>query len=672
MQIYISKIKSEGLRCPDMEFVFNNNISLLQMPNGTGKTTLLELTKRALSGKAFTSKEVSDLKDPNASKDKGIFELELKLTDSKKEAKITIRNEFSFDKNMHLYSTHKDEYNRKFLDSDVSEGFILSYAPPSDIKPFLLEEIVDLFVLEGSYVKSLLNDSSDQAERAINAFTGINYLKEARGHVDRYYKKVSVKGNAPNEAKIEKLKQTCKELENWISQVEKSLEKKKRELQEKKEQSDKLKVGIKTSQLDKEELDKLNKAEEKAKGILRSASEEFFQRLQNPIAINNQVRLGLNEFNKTLGRLKLPGDATESFFNELCEDPECICGNQMTEQMVTKIKKNSKIYLSGEWQGSLNKVKRDIKNLEVDISENPMEETINAYKEARANYEAAHNEVIKYETVQTGNTDKNLHKLVEKVDKLSSQIRELEIQIKDITKDDQNPIKDIIKSFNPLYLANNINIPDLKRIQKYHEDKLADAQGNKKLKNTADLLKKLLEDSEELARQNINKKIVAGINSKIDSLLIGDDSLKVKDIKGNLILSKSKASQGQSLTLAYSFVMTLLDRSNHEFPLIVDHPFEGIQEETRNEISQALPNVCNQYLGFLINSEKLGSIKDWDKEDQGFRLTDAKISYITAFRKTKTTKKIIEETDKKILLTTRNGALSYDEGFFDNFRINKE
>ncbi|REJ92480.1 MAG: hypothetical protein DWQ29_04800 [Planctomycetota bacterium] len=48
--------KAQGLRCPDHEISFEKSpgkvhpISLLQMPNGTGKTTTLKLLRAALSG----------------------------------------------------------------------------------------------------------------------------------------------------------------------------------------------------------------------------------------------------------------------------------------------------------------------------------------------------------------------------------------------------------------------------------------------------------------------------------------------------------------------------------------------------------------------------------------------------------------------------------------------
>lgn len=640
------------------------------MPNGTGKTTFLELIKSALVGRPYTSKEILNLKDPNNNSiEEGLFELELTLKDSKKKAKIIIRNYFDFSNRTSGYETNKDEFNEIFLGSDVKDAFISAYSPPEEIKPFLLEEIVDLFVLEGSYVRSLLDESGDRAERAIDAFTGINYLKEAKGHVDKYYKKAST-GKNINEKKSLELLKDIKQIENWIPKIKEDLDKRKSNVSELKSKRDKLEAEIQAAQLDEDELQRLKDSVIKATNSLNLASNELFQSLQNPLAINNQIRLGLRQFNDTLGKLKLPGNATQSFFTELCDSPECVCGTTMNEKMIDHISKNSMAYFSGDWQGSLNKVKRDIDNYEELVIENPTQDYLSNYENAREIYNQETNNLTRYTTVRTGETSKNLEKRIEKLISYTEDIKEQQLSIDNIEVDNEISIKDTLARFSSSNIKSFRNLPELYRLEDKLEEDRATMQGNKKLKQSADLLKKILDRSESVARQNINKKIVSEINSKIDDLLIGDESLEVKEINGNLVLTKGGASQGQNLTLAYSFVMTLLARSEHDFPLIVDHPFEGLQQETRNEISQRLPKVCNQYLGFLINSEKWGSLTNpQDLQDKGFRLTDARISYLTAFRKTKSTKAILDDTDKNLLHISSNGVLSYDEKFFDNFKI---
>lgn len=669
MEIFISKIKSQGLRCPDLDFEFKNNISLIQMPNGTGKTTFLELIKSALVGRPYTSKEILNLKDPKGTTEEGLFELELTLKDTKKQSMIVIRNHFDFANRYSYYETNKDEFNAIFLGSDVKDGFISAYAPPEEIKPYLLKEIVDLFVLEGSYVRSLVDESGDSAERAIDAFTGINYLKEAKGHTDTYYKKAST-GNKINDTKFLKLQKDIKQIENWIPKIKEGLDKKKSDVNKLISKKDKLEAEIQASQLDEEELQRLKNSVIEATNDLNHASDELFRSLQNPLAINNQVRLGLKQFNDTLGKLKLPGDATQSFFTELCDSDECVCGTKMDEKMISHINKNSQAYFNDDWQGSLNKVKRDIINYEELVVENPTQDYLSNYEKAREVYNREYNNYTRYTTVRTGETSKALEKRIEQLNEFTRDITTKQQEIENIEVDNEDLIKDSLAKFNTSNIRSFKNLPELYRLEDKLEEEKASMQGNIKLKQSADFLKKLLDRSEMIARQNINTKIVFEINSKIDDLLIGDESLEVKEINGNLILTKGGASQGQNLALAYSFVMTLLARSEHDFPLIVDHPFEGLQQETRNEISQRLPAVCNQYLGFLINSEKWGSLTNpKDLQDRGFRLTNAKIGYLTAFRKTKSTKNLISETDKNLLHLSSNGVVSYDQEFFDDFKI---
>lgn len=55
MRLTLLGWESSGLRCPDMVIDFRKDgkaprVSLLQMPNGTGKTTTLDLIKAALTG----------------------------------------------------------------------------------------------------------------------------------------------------------------------------------------------------------------------------------------------------------------------------------------------------------------------------------------------------------------------------------------------------------------------------------------------------------------------------------------------------------------------------------------------------------------------------------------------------------------------------------------------
>ena len=43
MKITLNKIETNNLRCPDISLKFEDGLNFVQMPNGTGKTTILKL-----------------------------------------------------------------------------------------------------------------------------------------------------------------------------------------------------------------------------------------------------------------------------------------------------------------------------------------------------------------------------------------------------------------------------------------------------------------------------------------------------------------------------------------------------------------------------------------------------------------------------------------------------
>ena len=72
MQIKILHIKSENLRCPDIEINFykNNKTNFIQMPNGTGKTTLINLIKNTLSD---SWGDITEFKNTKIEAQEGLF-----------------------------------------------------------------------------------------------------------------------------------------------------------------------------------------------------------------------------------------------------------------------------------------------------------------------------------------------------------------------------------------------------------------------------------------------------------------------------------------------------------------------------------------------------------------------------------------------------------------------
>ena len=89
MQINLSGWACSGLRCPDVELTLVGatgkpaKVALIQMPNGTGKTTTLELLKATLTGEAvaWTEDKVRSYRRHGDTEEKGRFRVDLLIDD---------------------------------------------------------------------------------------------------------------------------------------------------------------------------------------------------------------------------------------------------------------------------------------------------------------------------------------------------------------------------------------------------------------------------------------------------------------------------------------------------------------------------------------------------------------------------------------------------------------
>ena len=90
MEIIIKGFKSENLRIPDMEVELSDKVNFLQIPNGGGKTTLIELIQATLSddwiefenNQASPPLELQDLANDTTHPKHGLFSLDIVWTDS--------------------------------------------------------------------------------------------------------------------------------------------------------------------------------------------------------------------------------------------------------------------------------------------------------------------------------------------------------------------------------------------------------------------------------------------------------------------------------------------------------------------------------------------------------------------------------------------------------------
>ena len=89
MKLRIDSIKTSNLRCPDFDISLKDGVNFLQIPNGVGKTTILQLIKNTLSNNwseeiVMSLRQQKNIYKDNASymADEGSFILEMTIDEN--------------------------------------------------------------------------------------------------------------------------------------------------------------------------------------------------------------------------------------------------------------------------------------------------------------------------------------------------------------------------------------------------------------------------------------------------------------------------------------------------------------------------------------------------------------------------------------------------------------
>ena len=111
--------------------------------------------------------------------------------------------------------------------------------------------------------------------------------------------------------------------------------------------------------------------------------------------------------------------------------------------------------------------------------------------------------------------------------------------------------------------------------------------------------------------------------------------------------------------------MSVLNRGQNDFPLIVDSPAGPIDKGVRRRIARLLPSLCSQFVGFTINTEREGFVDVLESEV-------GEIGYLTLFRKTAGTQRMMLALPSGRYRETDNAVLVEDRDYFFGFDIEEE
>ena len=653
MKIRILSIKTSGLRCPDLfiEFPSKKNIHFIQMPNGTGKTTLIHLIKNTLSN---TWTNIKSFKSKDSRKGYGQFTIQLKILSSDVEDKITFRVELDFDSNSFQVFTTQNKISEK-------PGF----HPSRDIKQFLSTSHIETFLFSGDRLDDYFDDTKDTVRETIDTFSGINKIKYLSHEVQQIFKakmtgKISSSSKAyinkrdRLEKRLQELKDNKESYEKRIKDIEPEWSKLNDLIVNREDISDEIQTRI----------DEKNEEINENKSTLNECENELSEMMKNLYNVSPVLQSRSQDFLNTLSKKKLPGTSRE-FFVGISKDTQCICGTEMTKDKSTHILKNIDSYLAEEDVHTTNSI-NSINQANLDsANHSEYQEKIKELEELYIQFMELEDDMV--DLIQERDTKSKIAKEIKRFNKLDKEKSTLEGIIMNMTED-KDETKNVVKNRDP---ENIKSISGVKLALLEINDKIAIKEGYEEKDKKIKKFQEVVEVASENARNIILEELKDEVNKKIHSSH-QDTSFKISKIDRSLnIDAQDGGSGGQQVTAVTSFALSILERSGVEFPLVIDHPVTPLHYEARPAISKMLTNICEQSICFVINTEKPGFITN-EKNNKFHDYLEEKMSLSTIYRTTEGVLQPIQSPDKKLSIESSNGVVTSDKDFFLDFSLETE
>lgn len=633
MKMRILQIKYKNIReFSDLTISLKNEnsiypVSLIQMPNGLGKTTTMNLLRYSLNGmvESLDEKTVRDYKGNNG--DQGEFEV-----------KISIENEIFYIVLAFDFQRGKITYYTSRATEGAEGGKIKGYHLPQEIKAILTNNFVRLFVFDGELASSILDLSKNEAENAIKALYSIDKILAIQEWIAEIVDSAQkeAESNVITNQGIKQLNTRLKNAKSRLTELIKEkegYEKERNELLKKKQET--IQALEKITESNDELASRLIKSELKIQEINQLIVINTTMILNNsrePINIHPILKKRIEQLGTEMTKLKLPRSTSSEFFEELIDKDnyECICGRTLEESHKDIIRNKMRDFLSDDQIGVINNIKTALRVT------TEHEDIYTLVEEAKNLSKQFYQEKTNYGTLNSqlkeSGEEKLLKNLLDEKEKCIKRIEDLEICIKAITATSKEDIKEL-----DLVWEENIKLckERIKELQDRYNESLGIIHFSKK----ADILDQIIEEICQLALRNLKEEIKNRTNVKIAKILSREDIL-ISEIGTSLkILNRSGVSEGQKLSIAYSFLSSMFEGAMNDLPFLVDSPAGSLDLEVRREVSQLIPPLFNQFIVFITSGEKDGFADTFYNQKN--------VQFLTLWKEHKSSKIVKSENTKE-------------------------
>jgi DNA sulfur modification protein DndD len=624
-------------------------ISLLQMPNGTGKTTTLNLLRAALSGEGpegeWTAESIRDLRKDSSVK-RGMFQLALLHN----KERITITLQFSFDEPRVTYST------------TTRAGNQTGFQPPREMQRFLNPSFVKFFVFDGELAESLLDRQETNAEQVIQDLFQLDFLERMAIWFEWYWKQLA-ETNAQTKQGLNKWRGWMERYKDRLADMKEAKATLLKESDTLKGQQKKLRnestKAIKAKKEYQEKLTQAEKAHDDAEREVAERMQEVLAAARAPSSLLATFGLEMLSLKNALDHAKLPDSAAREFFEDLAEDPVCICGRPLDEPTRHAVRARAQLYLGSDDVGLLNHIKGEIATRvgsDPALNAAEFEDLTGTLRKAirKAAQCRSARDAIKQAAVHD---DPELERKEQEIQALAGKLGAVEEQLRRFEETGEPDNDRIDQTWGIAILEKG-----LKRAEKMFTE-ISDTL-EKRMR--AETLSEIVRLAQSECRERLGVAICDEANQRI-ARLMPHNGIRIKKIDGCLKLDTGKtgASVGETLGVAYAFLSTLFSRNEFQLPFVVDSPAGPLDRPKRTAVAQLIPKLAGQFVAFVISTEHDGF------QDALERACPGKIQYLTLFRKGDKSLEKMAVQEKRITQTS-DGMLVIGRDFFEGFQLEEE
>jgi hypothetical protein len=560
-----------------------------------GKTTTMSLLRKLLSNDTVNPTEVLDLRADDQVAE-GSFEL-MMLID---ERPFRLGFEFDFRTGSALRYTVRSESR--------DGGRVPGRALPTELADLLTTQLTEMFIFNGELAKQIRDMNGQTADNAIRSLYRLGQISGLSGVVSQIVDLEQLRAAALTTAKedrgVNRLKNARDEAQrakNRLESEEKAVSTQRATMRR---HVDEIDTAIKDHLAENDDYrDRLAQLAEQQDALARETqilSAEALALMRRPPHVHPRLLQRLTHLGGRLFELKLPETISSEFFQDLAKQELCVCGRPLGHDEREHIRTESSRYLAQDQISIINQMKLALR--ETDADTDNLSATIASLREklaARQRLKASRDR-LEMESIENG--DDILGELRSKREQALETLSRLDHQYERVASKDSNRQRE-------LRLTWESNLPLCIAELKERNDRYNTALNTRRFNLKAEVLKSLISDFETRALTRLRERVRLSTNDKL-LRIARTEPLEVTRIAGGLAMAspglrdKKELSEGQSLSVAYAFLTSLLSEAPYSLPFVVDSPVGSLDNSNRRELGDLIPDLFDQMIMFVISSER--------------------------------------------------------------------